>query len=485
MHVLIFADRLGWELQPLAERSCVALLPVVGKPVLEHALERLVAAGLRRASIAISPQAEEIRSTFGDGSRWGMRLDYVLTRGEAEPDDILASAPLHGTEELLALRGDVLHGANLGAFLQAAGEIAGPVVYGGTGSGPVSYCLHRASGRGGLERLRWRAEPEREAPVWPVVELEGAVHHLESLRAYHRANLDAAAGRIPELIAPGRPVALGLAVGLRSRISPRSLRQGVAWIGGGCRIEPSAELHGEVVVGDGAIVDRLAILRDSVVLPDTYIGELVEVRNAIVQGNRLIRVDIDAVLSVAETFLLADLGETTLTGVLAGPLNRLLGALLIGVSLPLWPLALLAALAENPRQPLRAVELRGNRLDFDEFGMRQRRCFSAWEWATSVPVLRYLPRLLAVASGDLRLIGTEPLTPEQAAERSEDWERLGDRAPAGLIGPTQLLLPPSAPREERLMSDAFYARQRGVGRDLYYAARGLGALFTPRAWWPA
>lgn len=484
MRVLIFADRLGRELQPLAERSCVALLPVVGKPVLEHALERLVAAGLRRASIAISPQAEDMRSTFGDGSRWGMRLDYVLTCGEAEPDDILAAQP-RLTDEVLALRGDVLHGANVSAFLQAAGEVAGPVVYGGTAGEPVSYCLHRAGGRGGLERLRWSAEPEAAAPDWPVVDLEGVVRRLDSLRAYHQANLDAAAGRIPELIAPGRQVALGLTAGLRSRVSPRSLRQGIAWVGGGCRIEPSAELHGEVVVGDRAIVDRLAILRDSVVLPDSYIGELVEVRNAIVQGNRLIRVDIGAVLSVAETFLLADLGETTLTGVLAEPLNRLLGVLLLGLSLPLWPLALLAALAENPRQPLRAVELRGNRLDFDEFGMRQRRRFNAWEWAISVPALRYLPRLLAVASGDLRLIGTEPLTPEQAAERLEEWERLGDRAPAGLIGPTQLLLPSSAPREERLMSDAFYARQRGVGRDLYYAARGLGALFTPRAWWAA
>ena len=73
---------------------------------------------------------------------------------------------------------------------------------------------------------------------------------LDSLRAYHRANLDAAAGRIPELIVPGRQVALGLTVGLRSQLSPRSLREGIAWVGRGCRIDPSAEFHGEVVVGN-------------------------------------------------------------------------------------------------------------------------------------------------------------------------------------------------------------------------------------------
>lgn len=77
MHALIFADRIGQELEPLNERTCVALLPVVGKPVLEHTLEALVAAGVREAVVALSPFADEVRAVLGDGSRWGMRLDYV------------------------------------------------------------------------------------------------------------------------------------------------------------------------------------------------------------------------------------------------------------------------------------------------------------------------------------------------------------------------------------------------------------------------
>ena len=78
----------------------------------------------------------------------------------------------------------------------------------------------------------------------------------------------------------------------------------------------------------------------------------------------------------------------------------------------------------------------------------------------------------------------EPLTPEQVDDRLEEWEQVGDQAPAGLIGPTQLTLPADAPREERLLSDAFYARQRSTTRDLRYLLQGLGALFTRRAWWP-
>ena len=77
-----------------------------------------------------------------------------------------------------------------------------------------------------------------------------------------------------------------------------------------------------------------------------------------------------------------------------------------------------------------------------------------------------------------------PLTPEEADSRVEDWEQVADQAPAGLIGPTQLNLPSGAPREERLLSDAFYARQRSATRDFYCLLRGLAALLTRRAWWP-
>ncbi len=88
------------------------------------------------------------------------------------------------------------------------------------------------------------------------------------------------------------------------------------------------------------MIDRYATLQDSVVLPDTYIGERVDVRNAIVQGNQLLRVDTGVALSMVETFLLADLREVTLSETLADPLNRLLGLLALALSLPLWPLAL-------------------------------------------------------------------------------------------------------------------------------------------------
>lgn len=485
MQALIFADRLGRELEPLTDRTCAALLPVLGKPVLEHTLEALSAAGLSEAVVAVSPFADELRLVLGDGGRWGIRLHYVLTRGEEDPDAVVENCQSQLADELLALRGDVLHGAALSEFLRLAAEVTGPVVYGRAANAPVSLCLHRAGGRGGLEPLRWSAEPVEMPPTWPMVELPGAVlSRLESPSAYHRANLDAAAGRFPGLIVPGQQVAPRLTVGPRSRVLPRDPEQGVVFVGENCRVEASAEFYGEVVIANRVTVDRHATLRDSVVLSDAYIGGRLEVRNAIIQGNRLIQVDTGAVLSMIETFLPTGRHEAMSGGVLVAPFDRLLGLLLLLLSLPLWPLALVAALVENFDDPLRETRLRGNRLEFDEFGVRRRRVFVTMEWMTSIPLLRHLPRLLAVVSGDLRLVGVEPLTPEQADCQREDWTRLADRAPAGLIGPTQLILPAGAPRETRLMSDVFYACQRSAGKNLRYLLLGAGALFTPRAWWP-
>ncbi len=163
MQAFIFADRLGRELEPLTDRTCVALLPVVGKPVLEHTLEALVAAGLRRAVIAVSPFAEELRAVIGDGRRWGMRLDYVLTDGEEEPEIVVERCPSRLEDEWLLLRGDVLHGAAFADFLRRASELAGPVAHGRVVGEPLSLCRHRAGGRGGLEPLRWSVAPSADS----------------------------------------------------------------------------------------------------------------------------------------------------------------------------------------------------------------------------------------------------------------------------------------------------------------------------------
>lgn len=481
---LLLADRLGAELKPLTERTCVALLPVAGKPLIEHALEALARAGVQRVIVVVSPFADEVQRVIGDGARWGLRLTYTLSRGEEDPTAVAARLGTRLDEAFVALRGDLVLGFDLAAWLAQAEALAALRVWAQTGATSAGCGIHRAAEHD-LRPLAWPSPSGREASqgiAWLPVE-PSLCRPADSLADYHRANLDAAAGRLPGLILPGREVALGLTVGRGSKVSPRALKQGICFVGARCRVAPDAELHGEVVIGDDVIVDRAATLRDCVILPHTYVGELVEIADAIVCGNTMIRIDTGAVLPVTDAFLLADLQQATLSQGIAEPLHRLLGLFTLVLSLPLWPVAALASLGNRKAGGwLIRQQRRGNRRTLDGDGQSRRCDFTAWDWNTPVPILRRLPWLLAVVRGDLRLVGVVPLPPEEADGLIEEWERSREEAPAGLIGPTQLQIPADAPREERLMSDVFYARQRSLRRDLLYLLLGLAAVFQARSW---
>lgn len=480
---IVFADRFGAELRPLTEECPVALLPVAAKPVLVHCLEDLAVAGFHALTLVVSDHADQIKAALGSGARWGLSIHYALSRGEEPPAEVLQR--IEGTDEdLLLLRGDVLRSPFLSPFLERVSRrpgVASQLLLGGQ---PVQV-LYLPSGTPVNDRTAVVWHPDPAFPQTDTVPLpfeEGVYHALGDLPNYHRANLDAAAGRIPGLLLPGRQSAIGLTVGRHSKVSPRSFRQGVALIGSNCRVDSSAQFCGEVVVSDNVLIDREAEIQDSVILPDTYVGQLVHIRNAIVRGGELIRVDTGAQLRINDTFLIADLGANGTAEYFSRPLNKFAGSLLLLASLPLWPIASVLALLTHAGQPLRRTTLRGNRIELNEFGIRQRRNFTAWEFACNAPVLRYLPRLVAVARGDLKLIGTLPISEQQAAERVDDWQREADRAPSGLIGPSQLLLPRDATAEDIILSDALYARQRNLAKDLSLLGVGLRHLFRSGSW---
>jgi hypothetical protein len=264
-------------------------------------------------------------------------------------------------------------------------------------------------------------------------------------------------------------------------VSPKSLKKGVAYVGDNSRIHADAEFVNEVVVGRDVVVDRAATIRDSVVLPQTYVGELVEVANAIVSSSHLIRVDTGAIVAISDAFLLGSLGRSEKQRSPTSAWNRLGGVLLLGLSLPLWPIAAAAARLSSEGPMLESRRLVGNRSRDAQAGDGER-SFTARNWNTPVPVLRYLPRVLPLITGDLRLLGVSPLALEESESRTEDWQKVRDQAHVGLLGPTQLSLPENAPLEERLLCDAFYAREQSLGKDLHYLLQGVKLLFTPSAW---
>lgn len=477
MDVIILADRKGQELLPLTSDTCIPLLPLAGKAVLEHTLEALVQAGLRKAHIVLSPHAELVKEHVGTGQRWGMDLTFSTSRGEESSLQVLASLQNPPSPPFLMVRGDVVRSGQISDFLAQAETVTGPCVQALCADGNAFMMLCREAKPEASELLAW---PESGQTAASVV-LEGATAKLDSLAAFHQANVDAAAGRLKVLL-PGLQTALGMTQGRNTEAYPQNIKQGLALIGAYCSLHPSVELNGEVVIGDHVIIDRRASLENAVIMPHSYIGELVEVRNAIVRGNELIRIDNGAILKITDTFLLADLTTNPINKGLGVFYNRLAGLVLLALSWPLWLLAVIYAAVQNPSQPLVKEILRGNKIILDDFGLPQRAPFNTWQCNASPPILRFLPRLLAVISGDLRLVGALPVTPETASLRIEDWEKFADQAPAGLLGPTQLTLPADAPDEEKLMSDSFYWANFSVQQDFRYLAQGLSLLFSRKAW---
>ena len=476
---IVLADRLGSELAPLDDQTCVAMLPVAGKPLVQHAVEQLAGAGVSEVFIVLSAWAEQVEALLVDGTRFGIRVRYGLSRGEESAEALVARSGQFAAKPCLVMRGDTLASLDLKAFAERASACPGPVVLGAT-DGRAVVALRRGQDPA-LGALDWAGETSADCFKARVIDLENAhFASLEDLRGYHAANLDAAAGRFPGLVLPGHAKAIGLTTCSGSRIRAESLERGVAFVGPGARVHGSARLEGEVVVGEGAIIDKNVRLCDSVIMPWTYIGEMLSVRNAIVRPTELIRVDTGAVVPITDAFLLADLRRPPAAESIVHFWHKMLGAMIFILSLPLWPAAFVAALIESPASPVYSRALRGNRL-----GDNGRVVFRHWRFSSSVPVLSALPGLLSVISGHLRLIGCTPLPPEHASARKQEWELACDRAPSGLIGPAIIELPQDAQWRERLMRDALYASARTPIEDFRVAAKALRRLFSAASWRPA
>src|ERR1700722_15361205 len=69
----------GTRLPPIPHTSAKQLVPVANKPVLFYGIEAMAAAGVKEVGIIIAPETgEEIRQAAGDGSRFGVRIEYIV-----------------------------------------------------------------------------------------------------------------------------------------------------------------------------------------------------------------------------------------------------------------------------------------------------------------------------------------------------------------------------------------------------------------------
>lgn len=78
MKAVVLAAGRGSRLGTLTEDRPKPMLPVRGRPVIAHVLERLAAAGVGEVFVNLHHRPDALREYCGDGGRWGLRISYAF-----------------------------------------------------------------------------------------------------------------------------------------------------------------------------------------------------------------------------------------------------------------------------------------------------------------------------------------------------------------------------------------------------------------------
>jgi glucose-1-phosphate thymidylyltransferase len=107
---LILSGGRGTRLRPITHTSAKQLVPVANKPVLFYGLEAIAEAGIEEVGIIVAPETgDEIRAAVGDGSMFGVSVEYLE---QPEPlglaHAMLTAEPFLGSDPFVMYLGDNL-----------------------------------------------------------------------------------------------------------------------------------------------------------------------------------------------------------------------------------------------------------------------------------------------------------------------------------------------------------------------------------------
>ena len=120
MQALVLVGGFGTRLQPLTLTTPKQMLPIVGRPMIEHVVEHLAAHGVTEVVLSLGFAPEAFQEAYPDGQCAGMPLHYAI---EPEPLDTAGAVRFAALDAgiddtFLVLNGDVLTGLDVSALVE-------------------------------------------------------------------------------------------------------------------------------------------------------------------------------------------------------------------------------------------------------------------------------------------------------------------------------------------------------------------------------
>ena len=305
---LILSGGKGTRLRPITHTSAKQLVPVANKPVLFYGIEAMAQAGIEDVGIIIAPETgDEIRTAAGDGSRFGIKLTYIL---QDEPlglaHAVLTAEPFLGESSFVMYLGDNLLQGGIEDLVAAFHE-HGPdaLILLTQVPDPEQYGVAELSNGAVVRLVEKPTEPKTDLALVGVYMFTAAVHDAaRAIEPSGRGELEITdaiqhlvdrglrvephvvrgwwkdTGRLNDMLAANRLVLDTI----QARIEGELIE---SQVDGRVVVEPGARLERSTVRGP-AIIGAGAQLTDCYIGPYTAIGEHCSIQNAEVEHSILL-----------------------------------------------------------------------------------------------------------------------------------------------------------------------------------------------------
>jgi mannose-1-phosphate guanylyltransferase / phosphomannomutase len=320
MKAVIMAGGEGTRLRPQTSNLPKPMLPLVGRPMMEHIVSLLRRHGIADIVVTVAFLPNAIRSYFGDGSELGVRMVYATEETPLGTAGSVRNAMDELDERFLVISGDVLtdidltsvvafHEKNDALATIALSSVENPLEFGiviTAEDGSIERFLEKPgwgqvfsdtinTGIYVLEPEIFEAIPEGQAvdfsaEVFPAVleagrpiygyVAEGYWEDVGTTAAYLSAHQDILDGKV-EVDISGFELHPGLWLGKGSSVHPSARLEGPAFIGENCTIDRGVVVAPYTTIGANTQVAEWAEIERSVIGENAYLGPSVHVEGAV------------------------------------------------------------------------------------------------------------------------------------------------------------------------------------------------------------